>query len=134
MTEENKNFNIKEELDRAFSSFASAEILYKSGQYNDAVSRLYYALFHTIKALLLSGGIEPKSHEGALTLFTKHFVKPGIFTTTDSHIFSRLMKYRIEADYSPSYLFTKEDYEEFKTDYDSLLKKIRSFLKTKGYI
>ncbi|MDI6765256.1 MAG: HEPN domain-containing protein [Bacteroidota bacterium] len=98
MTEGNKYMNISEELDRAASSMASADILIHSGYYNDAVSRLYYAIFHTMKALLLSEGSEPKTQEGALTLFAKHFVKTGVFAPQDSHTFSRLMKYREEAD------------------------------------
>jgi uncharacterized protein (UPF0332 family) len=53
--------------------------------------------------VLLTEGLEPKSHEGALRLFGLHFVKPGAFEAKDSHIFSKLMKLREEADYNPSY-------------------------------
>ena len=34
--------------------------------------------------------------------------------------FSRLMKYREEADYNPSYMFTREDYIELKKEPDSV--------------
>lgn len=65
---------------------------------------------------MLSKGLEPKSHESALRLLGMHFVKTGILAPSQSHVFARLMKYRQEADYNPSYIFTKEDVEEFKKE------------------
>lgn len=93
-----------------------------------------YSLLHYIRALLLTKGLEPKSHEGALRLFSLHFVKEGVFEPADSHIFSRLMKYREEADYNPSYMFTKEDFVEFKNDVEQLSNKIADYLKEMGYL
>jgi hypothetical protein len=43
------------------------------------------------------------------------------------------MKYREEADYNPSYLFTKEDFTEFKKEAIDLSNKIKDYLKGKGY-
>ena len=51
-----------------------------------------------------------------------------------SHIFSRLMKYREEADYNPSYMFTGEDFVEFKREAEELSGKIKAYLKGKGYL
>jgi uncharacterized protein (UPF0332 family) len=116
MTEENKRENIKNELDRASKAIDAAKLLFDNGFLNDAVSRLYYFLLYNIKALLLTKGLEPKSHEGALRLLGLHFVKEGIFAAKDSHIFSKLMKYREEADYNPSYIFTRDDFLEFKKE------------------
>src|SRR3972149_9694761 len=99
MTEENKRENIKNELDRASKAIDAAILLFENDFLNDAVSRLYYFLLYNIRALLLTEGLEPKSHEGSLRLLGLHFVKKGIFSPSDSHIFSKLMKYREEADY-----------------------------------
>ena len=128
MTEENKKDNIKNELERASNALQAANLLYDNGFLNDAVSRLYYFLLHNIRALLLSKGLEAKSHEGALRVFGLHFVKEEIFMPRDSHIFSRLMKYREEADYNPSYTFTKEDFIEFKKEAEDLSSKIKAYL------
>jgi len=51
-----------------------------------------------------------------------------------SHIFSKLMKYREEADYNPSYVFTKEDFIEFKKEAEELANKINGYLAEKGYL
>ena len=94
MIEENKRENIHEEMKRAIKAMDAASLLFDNGFLNDAISRLYYFLLYNIRALILTKGLEPKSHEGALRLFGLHFVKEGTFEPADSHIFSRLMKYR----------------------------------------
>jgi uncharacterized protein (UPF0332 family) len=134
MSEENIKLNINEELTRARKALESADILFHHENYSDAISRLYYFLFHVLKALLLSKSLEPRSHEGALRLFGLHFVKDGIFLPSDSHVFSRLMKYREEADYNTSYIFTSEDYIEFEKETTELYNKILDYLKKEKYI
>ncbi len=124
MTRENQQKNIQEELARAEESHRSAELLFEKQLFNDGVSRLYYSVFHLVKALLLSKGLEPKSHEGSLRLLGMHFVKTGILQPSDSHLFARLMKYREEADYNPSYLFTSDDIKIFKLEAEEFKAKI----------
>ena len=134
MTQQNKKINISQELERAKDCLKSAELLMSHGQYADAVSRLYYYVYHNIRALLLSRGFEPKTHEGTLRLLGLHFIKPGIFEPGLSHSFAKLMKYRGEADYNPSYVFTKEDYDDFKRESDLLNSQIIEFLQKEGLI
>jgi uncharacterized protein (UPF0332 family) len=133
MMEENKRENIREEIERATEARKAAELLFSNDFIKDAVSKLYYFLLYGIRALLLTKGLEPKSHEGALRLFGLHFVKEGIFISKDSHVFSKLMKFREEADYNSSYVFTEEDFKELAIEADNLFLKIRAYLKDKDY-
>jgi hypothetical protein len=132
--EENKKENIAEEIDRAREAMKAAKLLFDNGFLKDAVSRLYYSLLYGIRSLLLTRGLEAKSHEGALRLFGLHFIKQGLFETKDSHIFSKPMKYREEAEYNPSYIFTREDFIEFKKEAEKVIDKIMVYLKEKGYL
>jgi uncharacterized protein (UPF0332 family) len=134
VNEENKEANIREEIDRANEAIRAANLLFENGFVRDAVSKLYYSLLYSIRALLLTEGLEPKSHEGALRLFGLHFVKPGAFEAKDSHIFSKLMKFREEADYNPSYTFAPEDFAEFKSEAEGVIQKITNYLKSKDYL
>ena len=134
MNEQNKKANILEEIERANEAIKVANLLFENGFFRDAVSRLYYSLLYFVRGLLLTEGFEPKSHEGALRLFGLHFVKKGLFKAEDSHIFSKLMKYREEADYNPSYTFAREDFIEFKEESDRLIQKIMVYLKANGYL
>jgi len=134
MTEENKKENIKAELEGAAKTLLEADLLFKNSFFKGAVSRLYYSLLYSIRALLLIKGLEPKSHEGALRLFSLHFVKEGRFEAKTSHVFSKMMKYREEADYNPAYVFTKEDFVELHKEVGALSDDIIAYLKEKGYL
>ncbi|RJR32486.1 MAG: HEPN domain-containing protein [Desulfobacteraceae bacterium] len=134
MNEDNKRKNLLEEIERAKESMEAAELLFKNGFTRDAVAKLYYSLLYTVRAVLLTKGLEPKSHEGALRLFSMHFVKEGVLEAKDSHVFSKLMKYRQEADYNPSYIFTNEDYLEFQKEAEEVMQKINLFLRQAGYL
>ena len=134
MTEENKRENIQAELEGAEKTLSEANLLFKNGFFKGAVSRLYYSLLYSIRALLLTKGLEPKNHEGALRLFGLHFIKEGLFETKASHIFSKMMKYREEADYNPAYSFTREDFMELRKEVGELAKKIKAYLREKDYL
>jgi hypothetical protein len=50
------------------------------------------------------------------------------------HIFSKLMKFREEADYNSSYTFAPEDFAEFKSEAEGVIQKITNYLKSKDYL
>lgn len=133
MNEKNKHLNIQEELARASEAMKAAVLLYDNAFVRDAISKLYYGLLYNIRALLLTEGLEPKSNEGALRLFSLHFVKREIFDVKDAHLFSRLMKYREEADYNPSYAFLPEDFKELRNEVEAVARKVTAYLSQKGY-
>ncbi|HBU31555.1 HEPN domain-containing protein, partial [Dictyoglomus sp.] len=112
----------------------SANILFENGLIKDAISRLYYYTLHMVRALLFTKGFEPKSHEGALRLLSLHFIKEGIFEPEIAHIFSRLMKYREEADYNPFYVFSKEDFLSYKEEAEKLAGEIERYLRKIGLL
>jgi uncharacterized protein (UPF0332 family) len=134
MTELNKRENISEELSRSQRTLAEANLLFDNSYLHGAVSRLYYYLLYIVRALLLSKGLEPKSHEGALRLFAREFVKKGIFASSSSHVFSRLMKYREEADYNPSYSFAPEDFLSMRQEAEAFASEVKELLRREGYL
>jgi uncharacterized protein (UPF0332 family) len=64
VNEDNKKANIREEIDRANEAIRASNLLFENGFLRDAVSKVYYSLLYNIRALLLTEGLEPKSHEG----------------------------------------------------------------------
>ena len=46
----------------------SARILLRTGRFDDAISRAYYAAFYAARALLLLLGVEARTHEGVLAM------------------------------------------------------------------
>ncbi len=133
MTEASRDAAIREQLSRADSALAASSLLAKNGFPLDSVSRLYYSLFYRVRALLLTVGLEPKSHEGALRLVSLHFVKPGRLETGVSHLFARLMKYREEADYNPSYSFSDEDIRGLQNETAAAATRIAELIQQSGF-
>jgi hypothetical protein len=134
MKDHNKKLAIGEELRRSDEAYQAAELLFKNGLIADAVSKLYYHLLYHTRALLISKDLEPRSHEVVLRLFGLHFVKPGIFKPGSSHVLSKMMKFREEADYNPAYMFTEEDYKRFLGDVSGVVTDIRRYLSESGMI
>jgi uncharacterized protein (UPF0332 family) len=128
MTEDNRKENMRTELNRADESIKAADLLFDNNLVSDAISRLYYFVLYHIRALLLSKGLEPRSHEGALRLLGLHFIREGIIEKGVAQVFSKLMKFREEADYNPVSMFSKEDYIEYKKEAMTLADTIRKYL------
>ncbi len=102
---------INKYLTNAKSRIRSAEALKEISQYNDAISRVYYAFFDAATSALLLKGLTAKTHHGLAVLFDEHFIKTGII---DREIGKRLIKMkeeREEADYEVFREFTKEEVE-----------------------
>lgn len=109
MNDTNKKINIEMEIEKGKSCLKQADILFKNDEYDGAVSRAYYAIFHHASAMVLTKGIEARSHEGLVRLFNLHFIKTGVLSKQYSTILSHAQKAREEADYWPEIPFTKED-------------------------
>ena len=68
---------IKERLDKARRKLQSAEHCLAAGDFEDATSRAYYAMFHAAHAALMPFRVSTKSHKGLAAMLSLHRVKPG---------------------------------------------------------
>ncbi len=100
---------IASRIDKAEHKLRSAELLLNSGEIKDAISRAYYASFHAARAMLLSVGLEPRSHEGTITLFGLHFVKTGLVEPRFGKSLSRSRDDRENGDYAEVTFFDHQD-------------------------
>ncbi len=71
MTEETLVY-LQEEMKKAARSLKAAQKLLGEELTDDAVSRAYYAVFHSARAALKTKGIETKTHQGLITRFALH--------------------------------------------------------------
>ena len=102
-----KQFNLL--LKKAMIRLDSAQILFQHGNYNDAISRSYYAFFDTVSALLISKSLFAKTHSGAITLFSLHFIKTNLIPAKFARFFRQAKTAREEADYEALKKFTKQE-------------------------
>jgi uncharacterized protein (UPF0332 family) len=107
---------IKMMLVKARKKLATARTNFDNDQYDDAVSRTYYSVFHTISAVLLSKGLHFSSHGQTIGAFNRYFIKTKKFPSSFSKVIKKLFKERQIGDYDvQTYLdadIAKEDLEE----------------------
>ena len=120
---------IQLEIEAGNGSLDAVKTLMEKGLYRSAISRTYYGLFHYIRALLYTQGLEPKSHEGLEHLFGLHFVKAGRVDSGSAKLLARLQKYREQSDYGLVTVFTKGDVEQELSEVERFVQSIQGYLK-----
>lgn len=108
MTAENGSANAAAEAAVGDDALRAARALIDLGLPNDAVSRAYYAAYHYARALLLTKGLEPKTHRGVLAFLTKHFESVDALGSESITAIARLETFRGLADYAASERLTDE--------------------------
>jgi uncharacterized protein (UPF0332 family) len=112
MTGENRRIAADEELQRTDEELAAARTLVEAGLYRPAMTRVYYAVFHAMRALLFAEGLQPRSHEGVQHLLNLHYVRAGRLEPQWTRVVARLQKYREEADYGAALALDREALDE----------------------
>jgi hypothetical protein len=90
---------VRASLLRAEKALRSAMLLEKSGEFEDAVSRAYYAIFHAARAFLFSKGLKAKTHRGTISLFDQQAVKKGVLNKKFADMFRKAFDLRQKGDY-----------------------------------
>ena len=97
---------VKGHIEKAMQKLAVARRLVESGDFDDSVSRAYYAAFHGARALLVSAGHSPATHHGVVTLFHLLFVRTGRIARDMAKCLTNLKDDRESVDYE---LFADSD-------------------------
>ena len=63
---------------RSHQALADARLLSDHNSFEATVTRAYYAMFYAVEAMFLTQNLSAVSHSGAISLFSLHFVKPGL--------------------------------------------------------
>ena len=114
------------ELRHSASALRAAQLLRDAGLYNDALNRLYYALYHTVTALLLTSGVEPRRHRALPGLLGTHFA--GSLSPTDLSILARAATWRDLADYERTWEANLEVTSQAFLEIEPLMERVRALL------
>ncbi|MDD5434420.1 MAG: HEPN domain-containing protein [Nitrospira sp.] len=90
---------VKQMLGKARKKLRTARTNFDNSQYDDAISRAYYAVFHTISAVLLSKGLHFSSHGQIIGAFNREFIKTKKFPASFSKSLKKLFDERQIGDY-----------------------------------
>ena len=91
--------NIEAIIAKAEDKLKTAQIDFSNGQYDDAVSRAYYAVYHMMTAVLFRHGQVYSSHAQTIGAFNREFIKTAIFPKVFTRQIQGLFADRQAGDY-----------------------------------
>lgn len=124
--EEATDGGIQLELGHARSAHRAAQLLREAGLYNDALNRLYYALYHVVTALLLSAGVEPRRHRALPGLLGTHFAHA--LGPAELAIVARAATWRDLADYERTWQANAEVTTQAFAEIEPLMSRLQALL------
>ncbi len=119
-------------LQKAEKKLEVAERLFHAGDYEDAVSRAYYAVYHMTQGLLITEGEKAETHKGTVTLFGLLFVRTGKFGKNLGKYLANLKDDRESGDYEVFSYIDKETAESAIYEAREFLREGRLYLEKIG--
>ncbi len=108
----------------------TAKMLLDYGDYDSCVSRCYYAMFFLVEAVLMTKGLRPTSHKGAITLFGQHFVKLGVFDRELGKVLTEAYDKRLLGDYAVGISISREEAEDLLARCERFLDELKGYLES----
>ena len=128
LTDEERQVMVEVEIERAEKILSQVETLRANALWDILANRLYYALYHAVISLLIKNRIQVGTHKGAVVMFSREFVKTGIFSTEEGRVFSSLEQLRASGDYNCLIETTETEIVRYIPKVTALIKKIKTLL------
>lgn len=119
----------KARLIKAKSQWESAKLLLENNHLEGALSRSYYAMFTTARALLATKDLDSKKHVGIISLFNQHFVKAEIVSKKWGKALALARSYREESDYADYVCLSLEEVEDQILQTQCFIEEVEKVLK-----
>ena len=91
-------------LERAKEDLEVAKLLYEKEYYKSANNRAYYAIFHSMRAVLALEGTDFKKHKDVQAYFNKNYVNEEIFPRTMGRKIAKASTIREDSDYDDEFI------------------------------
>ena len=96
-------------LEQAKDCLKMARISINEDSFKTSANRSYYAIFHSIRALLALIGFDSKKHSGIISKFSQIYIKTGKFDAIFLIIVRDAFEARNLSDYEDFYVVSKTD-------------------------
>ncbi|MBW1921647.1 MAG: HEPN domain-containing protein [Deltaproteobacteria bacterium] len=84
---------------KALEFLEDARANLKETRIRTSLNRSYYAALNAVRSLLILEGVNPETHDGAVTMLSLRFIKPGILPVEIVKNFKILLSRRTDVDY-----------------------------------
>ena len=102
----------KYRLERAKEDLDAAHLLFDNGNYRVANNRAYYAIFHSLRAVLAFDNFDSKKHSGVISEFRRRYIKEGTFPEKMSQMIGSAFVIRNASDYDDMFIVSKAETQE----------------------
>ena len=96
-------------LEQAEEDLEVAKLLYEKKYYKSSNNRAYYAIFHSMRAVLALEAIDFKKHKDVQAYFNKNYVNKEIFPKKMGRRIAEASKAREDSDYDDEFSANAED-------------------------
>ncbi len=124
---------IREELKLAHEMLTDARLLLSEGRHRSAANRVYYAFFHSARALLTHLGVECKSHAGTISKFGEHITKEGLIEKRYGKYLNQAFNLREKSDYQIIATIDKAEIEGLVNQAEDFINEIERIIKEIDY-
>lgn len=106
----------------------TAELTRRSGDYDSAISRLYYAMFYCAETLLWERGLRFSKHKGVISRFGLHFAKTELLPSELHGWLRAAFAKRQVSEYGFDQPATEADVADFQEKAAEFLRQTEAFL------
>ena len=107
---------------------ASAKRDIDAKDYASANNRAYYAVFHTMRAVLALDGEDYKKHSAVIARFTLNYLRPEILPQKYSKLISNASLIRSRSDYEDFYICSVSDTNALFSGAESFCAEVEQYL------
>ena len=130
MADENREALANYRLDKMSNELASARDNLSAERYAESLSNSYYAIFHSIRAVLALESKDFKKHSGVISYFQVQYIKTGTFSKEISNFIQGAFRLRTKADYEDFYVASRIDAEQQLVNAETIHAQAREYIKT----
>ncbi len=120
----------KYRIEKAKDELDTADLIFKNNKFSQSINRSYYAMFHSVRALLALDKFDSKKHTGVISFFNQHYIKTGKIETEFSNMLTAAFKIRNKSDYNDFFIAVREDAQIQLENAKKFLERIEKFLET----
>ena len=119
-------------LQKAKEDLESSKKNYQGGDLRTAVNRAYYAIFHSLRAVLALDEYDSKKHSGVICEFRLRYVKTEIFDKDISSKIGQAFEIRNKSDYEDMYIISRDIAGEQINNAEAVVKSVDEYLRSEG--
>lgn len=112
-------------LGKSANSLKASTVLLKSELLEESVSMAYYAMYHSLLALMLKCGIKCENHTGNMILLKELFNEVKLY-----EVISNAKKERIDKQYYVDFEITRKDTEDLLQKAQEFITKLKLIIET----